>query len=277
MSRTAAASRGKPAASESSTAWITRLSIISRVAGMMPARMMAETVSFRGLDGVEHGEHRAHRLRRRHELEAGLRADAERPLAADEQPDEVVPGQVRRLSAEPHHRAVGEDDSQPADVIARDAVLEAVGPAGPLGHVAPDGTGLPAGRVRRIEVAARRRGCAHRRVVDAGLDLDDTIVRGEAEVAVHLRELDDEGVLERDRPAGEVRAAATWDHGEAMPARDTHGTRDFLRAVREDDRRGERLIEKGIVGEREQMHAFREHALLAEQLAELPVRLSAER
>ena len=45
MSRTAAASRGNPAASESSTAWITRLSIISRVAGMMPARMMAETVS----------------------------------------------------------------------------------------------------------------------------------------------------------------------------------------------------------------------------------------
>ena len=60
-----------------------------------------------------------------------------------------------------------------------------------------------------------------------------------------------------------------------MPARDTYHTRDFLRTVREDDRRRKRLVEEGIVGEREQVHAVREHALLAEQLAELPVRIPA--
>ena len=44
ISRTVAQSSGSPQWREASTAWITSWSIISRVAGIMPAATMADTV-----------------------------------------------------------------------------------------------------------------------------------------------------------------------------------------------------------------------------------------
>ena len=108
--------------------------------------------------GLEEGHERAHRLGRGHDADDDLRRHAERALGADEDPAQVVAGQVELLAAQLHDRAVGEHDLQAAHVVGREAVLEAVRAAGVLGHVAADRAHDLRRRVGRVEVRGPDRG-----------------------------------------------------------------------------------------------------------------------
>jgi hypothetical protein len=103
------------------------------------------------LDVSKDRQDRLHRLRVRDQPDRHLRADPECPLGTDKDAQEVVAGEIRGPSAQPHHLSVREDDGGSQDVIRRDPVLETVRAAGILRHIAADGAGLLAGGIRRVE------------------------------------------------------------------------------------------------------------------------------
>ena len=78
------------------------------------------------------------------------------PWLTDEQVGQRVAGDVLDVpAAGPDDRAVGEDDLEPEDPVARLAVLHAAQPAGVRAQVAADRADLVAGRIRRVEQALR--------------------------------------------------------------------------------------------------------------------------
>jgi hypothetical protein len=118
-------------------------------AGMMPAAMMSAT------------RRRPSRRRRRPpaapgRAPAGAAAhgdldgdDAEHALGAGQQGQQVVAGGVQMLAAELDQLAVDGDHLDPSTLWCQ-PVLQAVHAAGVLGHVAADGAGDLAGRVRGV-------------------------------------------------------------------------------------------------------------------------------
>ena len=97
-----------------------------------------------GLAGVarcrEHADDRAETGRLRHQPHPERRDDAERPLAAADQPGQVEVRRLRssRSRAELDHVAVGEDHLHAEHVVGGDEVLEGVDPAGVGRGVAAD-------------------------------------------------------------------------------------------------------------------------------------------
>ena len=87
---------------------------------------------------VEERDQRPQRLRLRNHTKGDPRRDAERALGPHERPDQVVARRVEPLAAELHDLAVGEHDLQAGHVVRREPVLEAVGAARVLGHIAAD-------------------------------------------------------------------------------------------------------------------------------------------
>src|ERR1039457_6433472 len=167
------------------------------------------------LDAVVDSEERLHPLGQADDLRHDLGADAERPLAADEDPGEVVARRVGRLPAQARHLAVRQDDGHPEDVVRGDAVLEAVGSAGVLRHVAAERRGLLARGVRQVLIAQRRQGAAELEVEHPGLHPGPHVGHVHLEELVHPNHLDDDPALDGDRPAAQVRAAAPGDEGGA--------------------------------------------------------------
>ena len=114
-----------------------------------------------------------HDLRLAHDPQRHLDRDPERPLRADDDPEQVgaVVG-VDRLAAEHEQLAVGQDERRARDVVDGEPVLEAVRAAGVLGDVAADRADLLAGGVGRVEEAVRRDRAGDVEVRDARLDDD---------------------------------------------------------------------------------------------------------
>ena len=77
-------------------------------------------------------------LRYRHDPQDRLRDYPECALRADRRAHEVIAGPVGLAAPERHQGAVAEDELEAADVVGREAVLEAVRTAGVLGDVAAD-------------------------------------------------------------------------------------------------------------------------------------------
>ena len=102
-------------------------------------------------------------------------------------PVQVVAGQVARGAAEPDDLAVREHDLEAEDVVRRDAVGEAVGPAGVLGDVAADRAGALAGGVGRVVEAVLGDRLAEVQVDDAGLDQRRPVLDVDLEDALHAR------------------------------------------------------------------------------------------
>ena len=121
---------------------------------------------------------RGHRLGLAQDAQRDLRRDPERSLRADEGAEQVGPVRIERLAAELDELAVGEHDGQPGDVVDREAVLEAVGAARVLGHVAADRADLLARGVGRVEEAVGGDGPRHVEVGDARLDHARAASRG---------------------------------------------------------------------------------------------------
>ena len=174
---------------------------------------------------------------------SGLRSDAkrdlgrdpERPLRADERPDQVGPVRVERLAAELDDLPVGEHDREARDVVHGEAVLEAVRAARVLRHVAADRAHLLARRIGRVEEAVGRDGLADVEVRHAGLD-DDALRREvDLENPLHPGERDDDAVGDRERAAGEAGAGAAGDERYALAGADPDDPLHLCRRAGEDD------------------------------------------
>jgi hypothetical protein len=123
----------------------------------------------RRVRGVEERHERLDRLGRGHHAQPHLGGDPERALRADERAEQVVARGIELRTAQRDQLAVGQDDLQPAHVVRREPVLEAVRAAGVLGHVAADGAHDLRAGIGRVEEVGRHRG-RDRRVRHAGLD-----------------------------------------------------------------------------------------------------------
>ncbi len=146
----------------------------------------------------------------------GLRDDAERALGADDDAGEVVAGQVARGAAGPDDAAVRQHQLEAEDVVGRDAVGQAVRPAGVLGDVAADGAGALAGGVGGVVEAVLRDGLAQLQVDDAGLDQRGQVLDVDLEDALHARHGDEHAAHGRDGAAAEAGAGAARHHGQVV-------------------------------------------------------------
>ena len=190
------------------------------------------------VDRPERRELRAHGLGLADDSQRDLGRDPERPLGTDEGTEQVGPVGVEGLAAELDDLAVRKHDGEAGDVVDGESVLEAVGAARVLGHVATDRADLLARGVGRIEVAVGRDGLRDVEVRDARLD--DDALRGEVDLEdpVHPRERDHDSVRHRQGAAGEAGARAAGDERDALARADPHHPLHLARRRGQDDQLG---------------------------------------
>ncbi len=123
------------------------------------------------VDGHEISEQGSHRLRPGHELHRDIEREPEAALRTDERAPQIVAIALTDGAAELHHFAARQEHRQRQHVVERDAVLEAVRPAGVLGHVSADGAGSFARGVRRVEQSVGRDVLIQPEIHHSGLDL----------------------------------------------------------------------------------------------------------
>ena len=199
-----------------------------------------------GVDGREGGEQRVHRLRVGHEPDGYVERDAEAPFAADEGPEQVVSlGEPDRVS-ERGDRAVREQDGAGDHVVQRDAVLEAVGTAGVLRDIAPDGARRLAGRIRSVVEAVRRRGLGELHVHHARLHVGQTVHRIDRQDPGQAVEADQDHVV-GEGAAGEARPRPSGDEGGAGTRQELDDRNQFVPRARKDhDARRQAIAGEGI-------------------------------
>ena len=189
----------------------------------------------RRVDRREDAEERPPRLGVAGEVDDDLADDAERPLVADDQARQVVPGHVLDGAAGLERRAVGQDQLDALDVVDRHAVLERVRPARVGRDVAADRAGGLARRVGRVVEARAGEGPREPDVDDARLDDRVAVAEVDLEDALHPGQADHHPAADGERPAREARPG---------PARDERHARAVARLDRRDqglrDRSGRR-------------------------------------
>ena len=112
----------------------------------------------------------ARALRAAQDAHRRLCDDAELPLRAADEAEQVVARGVEMLAADLHHGAVMGDEGDAHEVVGGDPVFQAMRPAGIHRDVARDGAGELARRVGGVEEALVRDGARDGEVGDAGFD-----------------------------------------------------------------------------------------------------------
>src|SRR2546421_537634 len=182
-----------------------------------------------GLVGrMERREQRLDLGRSPHHPENHFRRDPQGAFGPDEHAAQIVSRSIERGAAEVHERAVREHHLQTEDVRGGEPILEAVGAARVLGDVAADGTHLLRGRVRGIEVVGRD-GLGHAQVEHTRLHHDPGIRNVDVQNAIHPRQADHDAVRDRQGTAGEPRARAAGDEGNAPLVADADDGLNLLR------------------------------------------------
>ena len=146
----------------------------------------------------------------------------QRAFAADDERQQVRARGVGARAADAHHLAVGQHRLDLEHVVHGEAVLEAVGAAGILGHVAADRADLLAGRVGRVVVAVRRDLPGDLEVGDPRLHGDLPVGQVHVQHAVHARQADDDAARYRQRAAREAGAVAARDERHLRARAGTH-------------------------------------------------------
>jgi hypothetical protein len=204
----------------------------------------------RRVRGVEERHERLDRLGRGHHAQPHLGGDPERALRADERAEQVVARGIELRTAQRDQLAVGQDDLQPAHVVRREPVLEAVRAAGVLGHVAADGAHDLRAGIGRVEEVGRHRG-RDRRVRHAGLDAYALVGEVDLEHALQAGRDDQDAVGDRQRAAGQPGARAPRHPGGTGLRAGAHARLDLSGAPREHDgSRRRRVLQQpvGLVG-----------------------------
>ena len=169
-------------------------------------------------------QHRAGALGRAQDAHRRLGDDAELPLRADDQAEQVEPRRVEMGAADFDDAPVEHDQSDAEHVVGGHAVFQAMRPAGIHADIAADRAGELRGRVGRVEEAIGRDGAGDGEIGDAGLHLGDAVRVVDLEDAVHLGNADHHRVLLRDGASGERGSgAARHDRHALLAAIAQHG------------------------------------------------------
>ena len=185
-----------------------------------------------------HGEDRMAGLGRRDQPQPDRGDDAERALGADEQPHEVVARHVLAgVAAELHDLAGRHHDLQPLHPRPRDAVLEAVRPAGVRGDVAADVRLLQRARVRRVVEAVLARRVPHPTGGDAGLGDHPPPLRVDRADGLQALQREHHAAL-RHRARRVAGAAAAGDDRDVVLVAPGQHVGDLLRRARAHERVG---------------------------------------
>ena len=187
----------------------------------------------RRVDRLEHAEHRADALRIAREPDPDSRHDRQRPLAADDRADQVEARRIFGGAAEPDYFPFGGDDFQTEHVVDGDAVLERVRAAGVCAHVAADGAGALAGRVRGIVKTGAGQVTIERPIDDARLDHGVAIAKVDLVDRLHPREHDHHAAADRRAAAREAGPRPTRHERHAGGHAPLHDLGDFGRRLRE--------------------------------------------
>ena len=126
--------------------------------------------------------------------------DAEQPLGADEDPEQVIAAGIEMLAAQPDHVAVHQHDLAAEHVVRGQSVFEAVHPAGILRHIAADGAGDLRGRVGRVVEAAMGHRLGDREIGHARLHHGDPVGEIDLADAVEPRHPEQYAVAQRQAP-----------------------------------------------------------------------------
>ena len=165
-------------------------------------------------DVVEAGHDAARQQRFGHQLDRDLGGHRQHPLAADDDAQQVEPGAVQRIAAEFHRLARRRKAAHFLHVVKREPVFQAMHAAGVFGHVAADGAGDLAGRVRRVVQPVRRRCLADREVAHPALHGGRARHRIELEDSVEARQRECHPQRIGHRAAGQARSGAARHHGD---------------------------------------------------------------
>jgi hypothetical protein len=175
------------------------------------------------LETREVGEQRAHRFGIGRQPDGDVEGDAEASLAADERAEQIVAAGLAVGVAQRDDLAIGEHHRDRGHVVERHPVLEAVGAARVLRHVAADRARALAGRIGRVVQSERRHGARQRDVHDPRLDHRQPVLRIDRQDARQPVEPEDHDAV-GERATREPGARAAGDE------------RGVVRGERADDR-----------------------------------------
>ena len=143
----------------------------------------------------------------RRQAHGDIERNTEAPFRPDECSEQIVAIRFAIRVAEMHDLAVRENGRDGADVVERDAVLEAVRPACILRDVSTDRARRLARRVRCVVKTVRRGGARERHVDDARLDGREAFDRIDRENPRQAIEADEDDVV-GERAARQTGAGA---------------------------------------------------------------------
>ncbi len=204
-----------------------------------------------GLARLEAEQDRPGALGRAQDAQGRLGDQAKHAFRAGDQAEQVEPARVQMLAAEADDLARRQHHFHAHQVVGGDAVLQAVGAAGIHADVAGDGAGELRGGIGRIEEAVARDRIGDAEIGDARLQRDRAVVVVDVQDLRHLRDADDDGVLQRQRPAGERGAGASRHHLDAALVAIGQDLAGFLGRLGQDDGQGRFLVggqRVGLVG-----------------------------
>ena len=201
---------------------------------------------FRGvLDRRERGQDRLHGFGGVKEADRDRRDDAERPLRAHGRTQEVVARPLNPLAPQADQLARPGHQLEPEDVVRRDPVLQAVGPAGVGRDVAADRRDHLARRIGREEISAVCDGSGEREVDQAGLDRRAAIGEVDFQDRVHSIGADHHAAGGGHGAPDQPGARTPGHDGDALAPAQLHDLDDLIGASGQSDRVRGALV-KGV-------------------------------
>ena len=227
----------------------------------------------RVVHALEHAQHRFVSLRRADEPDQHLRDDAEHPFTADHRAAQIVAVHLLAafgLRSEPDNFAVRQDHFETQHMVGRDAIFQRVWATGVGSHIAADGTGRLAGRVRREEQAPRLYRVGDPGVDAAGFDQRAVIAMVHRKNPVHPRQRDHHSAGDCQHTTAQTRSRATGNDRDIVFRAELDDRDDLFGGLWQGDEIRKILFERiSVAFVNEQFLRFRHHAILADDGAEL--------
>ena len=185
------------------------------------------------LAGGEADQQRARRFRLLQDAHGDFGDDAEQPLRAGHDAEQVIALAVEMRAAEPHDRAVHQHHLDAEHIVGGQPVFQAMHAAGILGDIAADRAGDLRGRIGRVVEAVLLDRVGDAEIGDARLRNDDAVWIVDRQDAVEAAHDQQHGILERQRAAGQRSAGAARHDADVALVAIFQDARDLRHGLRQ--------------------------------------------
>ncbi|MNI40337.1 hypothetical protein D3C73_945560 [compost metagenome] len=201
----------------------------------------------RRLDAGKTGHHDLRASRLGNQLHGHFGDHAQHAFGADEDRQQIQAWRIGRFGTQFNDVAIDRDSPHAQHVVHGQAVLQAVHAAGIFSHIATDGTGDLAGRVRRVIQTVGRRRFGNGQVAHAGLHHR----RGARQIdmfdAIEFRQAEQHALAVRHGATRQTGARATRHHGRVQPLADPHDGLHVFFGFRQGNNGRQRAIQRQAV------------------------------